>query len=87
MKTGFAIAITSLLFLFTGCEETCPDSLVHECHEVPDNNGCDGEYTRWFYDEAAGECKKISYIGCEEKGFESLPSCMECECVPEDHCI
>ena len=78
--------IASLVFILSSCEEICTNALVENCHDVPGTGDCDAQYKSWFFDESSKSCKQISYMGCEETGFATEAECMECECVPEDHC-
>ena len=78
--------IASFLFVLSSCEEVCTNELVESCHDVPGVGVCDAQFNRWFYDESNKSCKQISYTGCEATGFATETECMECQCVPVDHC-
>lgn len=86
MKAIITLFFSATLFVFISCETECINPVVEKCHELPNQENCDKEFSRFFYDEATKSCKQIKYMGCEETGFESEQECMECECVPEDHC-
>lgn len=55
------------------------DSEICE-HTVPTDEICAAYFQRWFYDKQSASCKRISYSGCSQYGFETKVACDACNC-------
>ncbi len=82
---------TALLMILTGAILiTCTDDPVkNDCVQidseiceqtVPTDEICAAYFQRWFYNKKSSSCKRISYSGCSQFGFETKIECEACKC-------
>lgn len=87
MNRRSLVSLGLFFFHFT-CEWEWTIELIHidQCTQPVQSGSCKGEYNRYYYDTASGQCQTFIYGGCQknQNHFLTLKDCLKTCVVPRE---